>query len=276
MSLLGHDVFGFDLLRKYVIYFGAVFKNMEITREGADGNTLQRFRVPITYGASDKLLARLDADPEINRPAAQIVPRMSFEFKGLNYNGDRKLPILGKVVRKDNDDLNKLKRAYNPVAYDMQFELAVASKNVSDANQIIEQILPMFTPEFTATVNLIPGMDISHDIPIILDATTTDDRYEGDMTDRRTILWILNFTMLGYFYGPALSKPIVKYSNTHFLVGNTTSTNTVVEWFRVQPGLDANGNPTSNVSISIPVDDIAVDDTFGYVVQTSAFANGVN
>lgn len=274
MSLLGHDVFGFELFRKYIIYFGAIFKDMEITRQAGDGSTLQRFRIPITYGPSDKLLARLDADPEIDRPAAQIVPRMSFEFKGMTYSGDRKLPILGKIVRKDNDDLDKLRRSFNPVAYDLQFELAVASKNVSDAYKIIEQILPFFTPEFTATVNLIPSLSIAHDIPLILDSVSVDDRYDGEMTERRSIVWILNFTMQGYFYGPTLSKPIIKFSNTHFLIGNTISTNTIVEWFRVQPGLDANGDPTSNVEISIPVSDIGVDDTFGFVVNTSSFANG--
>lgn len=273
MSLLGNDVFGFDLIRKYIIYFGTLFNQMEFTRIDSDGATLQRFRVPILYGNADKLLARLDADPDINRPAAQITPRMSFEFKGLDYDGERKLPVLGKIVRRD-DDLNKMKRMYNPVAYNLQFEVNVASKHFEDTNKIVEQILPFFTPEFTATVNLIPSMDVAMDIPIVLNSTTVDDQYEGAMEDRRTVVWTLQFTMFAYFYGPALSKPIIKFANTNFLVGNTTSTNTIIEWFRVQPGLDANGDPTSNVEISIPVADISVDDNFGYVVNVQSYANG--
>jgi len=275
MSLYGNKTFYFSLLRKYVIYFGTIFNEIEITRETGDGK-VQQFRIPLVYSPKDKMIARYDADPEINRATALAIPRMAFEQKGILYDAERKLHSLGKIVRKDDNNLNNLRRNYNPVPYNIQFELNIISKNVEDSNKIVEQILPFFTPGFTATVNLIPGMGITHDIPVILNSVSWQDNYDGDLRQRRNIIWTLDFTMKAYFYGPTVSKPIIKYANTNFLVGNTSTTNTIVEYFRVTPGLDANGNPTSNSNNSIPVANIAVDTAFGYIVNTSFTANGSN
>jgi hypothetical protein len=200
-------------------------------------------------------------------PGFLVFPHMGFELAGMTYDPDRKLPVMGRTVRKDNDDYNKLRRTYNPVPYDLNFNLYIMSKNIQEGNQIVEQILPFFTPEFTSTVNLISAMDISHDIPVILNSVNFEDRYQGELTqDRRTVFWTLNFTMKAYFYGPVLSKPIIKVSNNQFFIGNTSTQSNAVFKYTVTPGLDANGAATSNADAAIAYANVAVDDDFGYVV----------
>lgn len=270
---MGHNPFGFDHLRNYVVYFGRVFSEMRITRtDPTSNNQTSLVRVPLSYSGRDRNLLRMEIKPgspesENCPPGFLVLPHMGFELTGIAFDPDRNQPIMSRVVRKDNDDLNKLKRTYTPSPYNLNFRLYVMSKNMTEGNQIIEQILPFFRPEFTATLQLIPAMNIDHDIPIILNSVNFEDIYQGELTQgRRTVMWTLDFTMKAYFYSPVLSKPIIKVSNNQFFVGNTSTTNTVVMKYTVTPGLDANGDATSNADVAIAYANVAVDDTFGYVV----------
>lgn len=256
-----------------VAYFGTIFNDLHITRTNENGEVVQIIRVPLTYAAKDKILARVDADPEIQRQAAIVLPRMSFELGGMTYDGDRKLNTLGRVVVKDDSNANKLKRQFNPVPYNFSFNLYVYAKNAEDGTKIIEQILPFFTPEWTATVNLIPEMNISMDLPIVLNTIDMEDSFSGALSERRAIIWTLNFTIKGYIYGPIVSKPIVKISKMQFFVApgdiNTAVSNTdMIGLVTTKPGLTANGLPTSNSSLSVNTNIIEVDDDFGFIVES--------
>lgn len=269
--MFGHGPYYFSTIRKMVSYFGNCFNDIHVTRTDADNNVIQVLKVPLTYAPKDKMLARVDSDPEIQRKTAITLPRISFEMVGLSYDGTRKLNSIGKNVKKDNDDANKFRRQYNPVPYNFDFNLYVYVKNTEDGTKIIEQIVPFFTPEWTATVNLIPEMNVAMDIPIVLQSINYDDMYDGAFDQRRVILWTLGFTVKGWFYGPVVSKPIVKISKTQFFFpteGTITGNSDIVGRITVKPGLDANGNPTTSSNNSVAYGQIEVDDDFGYIVET--------
>jgi hypothetical protein len=159
---------------------------------------------------------------------------------------------------------------YNPVPYNFQFIVSVYVKNIEDGTKIIEQIIPFFTPEFTSTVNIVPEMDISIDIPIVLNDVTMEDTYEGSFDENRLVIWTLTFTVKGMLFAPIVSKPIIKFSNTDFYIGNTETSNTYVSAIQVKPGMDSNGNPTTNNSITVNTNIIEVDDTWGYITLTDS------
>ena len=73
-------------------------------------------------------------------------------------------------------------------------------RNQDDGTQILEQILPYFTPEFTVTLNTIADMGIKTDVPVILNSASVEDQYDGDFTTRRAIVWSLAFMMKGFIY----------------------------------------------------------------------------
>lgn len=262
--------FYFDLIRKYIICFGTLFNNIRITRTDSNGNVTMLERVPITYGPKDKMLARVVQDPNIDRPTATYpLPMMSFEITGFDYDGGRKLPTTNRTAY-NSTDTTKRKYQYVPVPYNISFELNVLSKNSEDGTKIVEQILPYFTPDWTVTAIIIPEMDIRQDIPIILNRVNLDDVYDGEFQQRRSMVWTLHFTLKGYLYGPVKNSKVIKYSNTNFYIpenideiANTTSSATI----HIQPGLTANGQPTSNSSLSIPVDEILATDDYGFVID---------
>jgi len=234
-------------------------------------------KVPLSYAAKEKMLARLENDPEIQRQTAILLPRMSFEMTGISYDQTRKLNTLGRIVVKDTTNPNKLKYQYNPVPYNFDFKLSVYVKNAEDGTKILEQILPFFTPDWTATIALIPEMNVNMDIPVILNNVTVEDSYEGKFEERRALIWTLSFTVKGYIYGPVKKSAVIKFANTTFYIPDNNITDiakaagvsTPNDRVTVAPGLDANGDPTNSAAISIDRNLILASDDFGYVTNIS-------
>ena len=271
--------FYFDLFRKYIILFGTLFNNIRITRTDSAGNVTMLERVPLTYGPKDKMLARVVQDPNIDRPTATYpLPMISFEMSSFNYDGTRKLKTITKIAHNNPNDSNQRNYDFVPVPYNIGFKMSILAKNAEDGTKIVEQILPYFTPDWTVTATIIPEMDIKHDIPIILNNVNLDDVYDGDFKERRSMIWTLDFILKGYLYGPVRTSKVIKYSNTNFYIpetadiisaiGNTAASATI----HIQPGLTANGQPTSNSSLSVPVSQILATDDFGFVTNISEFS----
>ena len=85
------------------------------------------------------------------------------------------------------------------------------TKNSDDGIQIVEQILPYFQPEYTVSIKEVPEMDTIRDVPVVLNSISYEDTYAGDFTERRAIIYTLNFTAKAYVYGPVTTaKPITK------------------------------------------------------------------
>jgi hypothetical protein len=264
----------FSTIRKYVTLFGTLFDDINITRTNSAGKTTQIIKVPITYGPKDKMLARVTEDPNIDRQTAIQLPVMSFEMTDFSYDGSRKLESVGRSVVQNPNNNGQLYYQYNPVPYDIGFSLYVYVKNAEDGSKIVEQILPYFTPDWTVKAELIPQMNQYVNIPVILDKVSIEDVYEGNFKDRRALVWVLNFTLKGYIYGPVKNSTVIKFANTEFYipnvadgqlstaVGNTPHASVLVQNV---PGLTANGQPTSNSAQSIPVSSITANSNYGFV-----------
>lgn len=268
------QVFNHGTLRKYVIYFGTLFNEVILTRDDSQGNQVAYMKVPLNYGPKEKYLARLDGNPTLDRPIAITLPRMAFEMVDIRYAADRKLTTTGKL-RTSGTTPDSAKYQYNPVPYDMIFNLYIMVKNAEDGTRIVEQILPFFAPEWTATLNINPDLGIKYDIPVVLNSVKNEDTYEGSFETRRALIWTLQFTMRGYLFGPTKESKLVKQSEINILaptgqtitdgIANTSLLNTVE--VTVIPGLTANGNPTSNAAASIDKSEILSTDDYGFIID---------
>lgn len=264
--MFGHTYYH-GLLRKYVTLFGTLFNDVYLTRFTEENNYSTSVKVPITYGPRDKVLARLREDPDLNRPAAILLPRMSFEITDMQYASTRKLPTINRHYAAHDTEQDKLRYVYNPVPYDINFTLSIIVKNADDGARIVEQILPFFTPEWTTTVELIPELNIIVDVPVILNDIRVEDNYEGDFVERRSLIWTLTFTMKSYFFGPLRKSGVIKFANSHLFT--TMTANTPAVMYSVRPGMTANGQPTSNAELSTDITYINSDDDYGYIVDVT-------
>ena len=249
--------------------------DIHITREDDAGNVVAHLKVPLTYAPKDKMLARIEQDPDLDRPTSIVLPKLAFELTNLFYDGTRKINIFSRVTRKLDDDPNKHKFLYQAVPYNFNFTLYAFVKNAEDGTKIVEQILPYFTPEWSAPIKLIPDMDVTQDIPVQIMSTRSEDLYEGTFTQRRAIVWTIDFMMKGFLWGPQCTSPIIKFANSNFYasradeIADDVGQLDPVSRVTVEPGLTANGEPTSNAAASISRDLIEADDDWGWIITPS-------
>ena len=189
-------------IRNIVVLFGTVFNDITVKRLKADGTTDHDFKIPIAYGPSEKFLSKLNQQETIT------LPRMSFEITDYAYDPVRKLQTTKKF--KKVKSVTQLNTIYNPVPYDFNITLSIMVKYSDDGTQILEQILPYFTPEFQVTMNEMSTMGIKRDIPIIITGVTTEDTYEGDFITRRALIHTLTFTVKGHIYGRTTDQGIIR------------------------------------------------------------------
>jgi hypothetical protein len=271
--------FYFSTIRKYVTLFGTLFDNISITRTDKNGRLNDFIKVPITYSPKEKMLARIIQDPNLDRPSAvPSLPLMAFEMTTIGYDSDRKLSTVKKIITSDPSNADKMKYQYNPVPYNFGFTLHVMVKNAEDGTKIIEQILPYFTPDWTTSVHLVPEMDITMEIPVILTNISQEDAYESDFKERRSLTWTLDFVLKGYVFGPVKTGKIIKFANSVFYapqgvtegdlskyVGNTSP----VAFLQTRPGLTVDNKPTSDPALSIDTNLITATSDFGYITNNT-------
>lgn len=252
--------------------FGNVFNEIEVPRFDESGQLTQLLHVPISYGPKERVELLVIDNPELAKQSAvSPLPRLSYQMGNPYYDKDRILnPVQNMaVVKNATGNYNRMLEA---VPYNFPFTLWVYAKTLLDADKIVEQMLSFFRPELPLTIELIPEMNIIRDIPLILDSVQMEDTYEGEFKGpRRAIIWTLNFTMKGFIFGPISEDKVIKFANVNFYaptvvsltsaVGNSTPIDRVTS----QPGLTANGEPTTNVSLTIPYQQINADDNWDYI-----------
>ena len=188
-----------EIIRKTIISFGTLFNDINIRHDNTDGTTFSELKVPLAYGPSQKFLARLEQQADLNKPVAITLPRMSFETTNIAYDATRKGGITQTFKASDGSNLRKV---FMPVPYNLGFELNILVKLNDDALQIVEQILPYFQPSFNVTIDLVNVIGEKRDVPIVLDNISFQDDYEGDFATRRALIYTLNFTAKTYLFGP--------------------------------------------------------------------------
>lgn len=181
-----------ELIKKTTIGFGALFSQIKVIRRNpASGVQAQVVSVPIAFGPKEKILTRIDQDPSLTGHTYITLPRMAFEITGYNYDTTRMVNRNNKIQCYQDQTVTAI---YSPVPYNIEFSLYILTKGTEDGLAIIEQILPLFTPEYSFTVNAIPELNISQDIPVVLTSISVSDDYEGDFAIRRLVTHTLNFT----------------------------------------------------------------------------------
>jgi hypothetical protein len=211
--MLGNDHFYNRTIRKVVVAFGTMFNDIHVVRYNKAGTTsYEKFKVPLNYGAKEKYITRINSDPTLTKSIATSVPRMSFDMTGMSYDTARKLPSTVRNFAANTS--TTVKTQFVPVPYDFSFSLSIYVRNTEDGTQILEQILPFFTPDFNVTINFIPSMGKKYDMPVILNSVNTTTDYEGDMMSTRLITWDLEFTAKAYIWPPVIAAEVIRQANT--------------------------------------------------------------
>jgi hypothetical protein len=145
---------------------------------------------------------------------------MSFNLDGLSYDSSRKQQT---TMQNFGFSSGSFKTQYTPIPYNFDFSLSIYVRNTEDGTQILEQILPFFTPDFTITMDFIASMDQKYDMPVLLNSITPEIDYEGDFMNTRLIIWNLSFTAKAYIWPPveAPTGKMITQANVNIYTDST-------------------------------------------------------
>jgi hypothetical protein len=202
------NYFYHERIRKSVALFGSLFKEIYILRKNSSGAVISTVRVPLSYAPKQKYLDRLRETPDLtdDTKVAIKLPRMSFEIINFSYSPDRQM-IKTNIVQQPGTATTNKTKLFSSVPYIINFQLNVLSKTQDDALQIVEQIVPYFSPQYNLSIKPFADFDIVEDVPIVLQGITFLDNFEGGLQDRRSIMYTLDFEMQAHFYGPTATTP---------------------------------------------------------------------
>ena len=203
-------------LSKYIAAFGSIFNDITLVKYNkAHTQEIKRTKVPIVYGPREKYLVRNADDPDLQKKVQATYPMMSFVETGYSYASARKGNSLHKLPKAVGVGGNA-DTVYDGVPYDMGFELSIIARNKDDAFQIVEQILPIFNPNFTFTQVLVPEIGIVKDIPLLLNRVSEAIEYSDGFDETVQIEFTLSFTMQVWLYGPVTNTKIIRrvFANT--------------------------------------------------------------
>ena len=210
--MISRSHFYHEHIKTAVAVFGSVFNDIVIKRK--DGKVLP---VPIAYGPRDKLLEGHKIHKQSEEAIDRILPRMSYELISMNYDPERKLT--NKMVQTKTPDIPGISRQITkvPVPYSLDFTLYIVTKNLNDGWQIMEQILPYFTPTYSVRVKSFPAdgdpktplTNQYFDMPITLNSSSWADDYQGNITEKRIVEWSLEFAVKVNLYGQINTSSII-------------------------------------------------------------------
>jgi len=207
-----------------------------VTSRTINGTASQVVAVPISYAPKEKWFVRIDQDPTLENHTYISLPRLSFEITGMSYDPSRKTNRNSTITCGNGTTVS---RTFAPVPYNIDISLYAISKTQEDGLQVVEQILPYFSPEFTMSVKVMPEYNVVVDVPIILNSVTLQDEYDGDFQTRRFVTYTMNFTLKTMMFGPATSGKII--TNVEVDVADLDNENAIIA------SLDAVGNTNTGV-----------------------------
>lgn len=253
------DVYHFATIRSTVAAFGRLFSNMTLQRKNN-----QKIKVPIAYGPRRAWYVKITADQGNTKyeghSVATTLPRFSFQMTGMNYDPARaKSPT--NIYRAKDPDLNRLIRQFGPVPYDFTMELSLMTKNTDDGLRIVEQILPQFKPQVSITVNDMPELGLTRDVPVIFTDVAQEDNAELAFTDRQVLSWTFNFILKSYLYPPITDGSVIKLVNVY--INSRPDMTERIETIRAEVDpltaeewdVDSNGNPAYSIKETQIIED---------------------
>lgn len=211
------------ITRKLVVAFGSLFNDLRLVRYNKAGTAeVERIVVPLIYANKEKYYVRITEDPLLAKEVQIALPRMSFEMSAITYDPLRK--ISSHIMRYSKNDANGELKTYQAFPYNFSFNLSIYARNAEDGFQIIEQILPYFSPDYTVTIDPIDMAVERIDVPVILESVSYDVGEDtGSPESTRVLMWTLSFTAKGYLYGYVGDSKIIRKVTANTYMDNQTN-----------------------------------------------------
>jgi hypothetical protein len=200
-------------IRKTVTTFASLFKDIPFVRYDDQGKEIERIKVPIVYGNKEKYIKRLET---IDEKIQITLPRIEYGLINIQYDPSRRTNQANKIL-----GCSATGSVYvnSPTPYNFNFELVLYTRNIEDANQIIEYILPHFYPDFNIKINFVPDAGISKNVPFTFQGESQDEDSTGSFDSSvRSVFRTLNFVARSYIFPPTRNVVPILQAETNIYI----------------------------------------------------------
>lgn len=188
------------------VFMDWLIEKIYVKRLDDQGNVYAYIRPPVQYANIDRVHTVIK-DVHNNKfvgntnvTVNNILPRISVNALDISYSSERKINKFHKVRGNTVDNENTINRIMTPAPYKLEVELGILTKSIDDSFQIIEQVLPYFTPHYSFEVDILPNYDPEM-ITYTLNSVVPESADEYGAIDARVFMSTLNFTVdLNYYY----------------------------------------------------------------------------
>lgn len=208
--------------------------------QGLNGSYIARkvIRPPIQFAARDKWLeiyrsssARKAMDPAIREKnpveLQWILPRISFHLAGTTYDASRRLSKTQTIRSNENMSTYSGVNAFTPAPYNLELEVSVISKTLDDQLQLMEQIIPFFSPTLNLDVRLFANRP-AESVPFVLSTIIQDIPTDITENDDRFFTFTYSFIIkLNYYVQPrssSMNAPVIILNGTEVPANNIGET----------------------------------------------------
>lgn len=216
------------LTKKLIVAFGSMFMDIHVLRRKGDtitGKVTQDIHVPIAYGPRDSWFMALETNPARQKETKVTLPRMSYELTGLSYDSQRKL-TRSSTIKCTDTTTGETAYVATPAPWNYEFSLYVTANNSEDIYQIVEQILPLFNPDWTIHLRQIPKLGIITDVPFSLTSVSMEDNFDQGY-EQRLVTWTLTFIAKANLYGEVRENAGIMDVEMNMDEGGATETYTL-------------------------------------------------
>lgn len=201
---MARNYYYYKALRKTIIQFLDIFNDVKIKRYDANGNFVKYVDVPMKLAPKERMYYfRQEYKEEIT------LPMMSAMFNSIDFDSSRMGSGYHSLTKNVSAAAGTIKRFLNPVPFNIGFTVNIWSLYVSDIDQILEQILPYFTPHIFMRVH-IPEVDFKFDVKVVFQSASPDYTSEYADEDRRILRFNLDFAIQAYLFRPVESTDLIK------------------------------------------------------------------
>jgi hypothetical protein len=206
-----------DTIRSVIIGFGNYFNNVFVIRYDEKGEPIKQIQVPLKYGPRMKS-HDFRVEQESGKKYYIQLPNMTYRIDSIAFASDRysgageSRGFYNKYFEVNGVDYimaNKFWSDVHPVPYNITITMEAKTEHISDANQILEQILVRFAPEAYFDLKEFWFINKRRSIKMKMDSSNIEMSQDFGEEEKREITVSFTFTVEAWLYKPIKDSAII-------------------------------------------------------------------
>ena len=199
-----------DTIRSVIVGFGNFFNDLYVIRYDEKGEPIKQIQVPLKYGPRMKS-HDFRVEQESGKKYYIQLPNMTYRIENIAFASDRysgageSRGFYNKYFEVNGIDYlmaNKFWADVHPVPYNLTITMEAKTEHISDANQILEQILVRFAPEAYFDLKEFWFINKRRSIKMKCESSNIEMTQDFGEEDKREITVSFSFSVEAWLYKP--------------------------------------------------------------------------